>query len=437
MILFYTPKLSSRLHYAVKLILNQICGFDYTVTTSGEEFLNFKGARINYSDKDFPFDSVNIIPSGFLMQKGVKDFTPSINPNKPVPHIFPNNDQKCDLGYDIFSAAFYLTTRYEEYLPYLEDRYGRFEADQSFAYQHGFLEKPIIDIYAQQLVEIIISKFSFEEKPSKYYTFIPTYDIDIAYAYKGKGISRNFMAFAKDLLTLNLKNFKLRTLVLLKVANDPFDTYDFQFSLQKKFKIKPIYFFLAGNYGAYDKNISNNSLCFNTLLKKIGDYADTGVHPSYASNLKKYKLKYEIKVVSNTLNKPVENSRQHYLKLHFPDTYQNLMENGIFKDFTMGFASHPGFRAGTCTPYNFYNLSIESETRLKVFPTILMDGTLCDYMKLNPREALEKSKALIDEVKKVNGFMITLWHNESLSETERWKGWRDMYYQMIKYAIQP
>jgi hypothetical protein len=435
MILIYTPKATSRLHYAIKLVINQICGYDYTVTTSGEEFLNFKGARINYSSKEFPFDSVNILPSGFLLQKGIKDFTPPISTNGSLPLIFPNlNCPDCDIGFDIFSAAFFLTSRYEEYLPFLEDRYGRFEADQSLAYQKDFLEKPIIDIYAHQLVDLILEKFPFVEKPEKKYSFIPTYDIDVAYAYKGRGISRNFLAFTKDIFTFNFSNLNQRAQILLKLQEDPFDTYSYLFELQKKFKISPIYFFLAGTYSSYDKNISTNSLCFNVLLKMIGDYAETGIHPSFTSNYKKYQLKNEIKIVSGTLNRPVENSRQHFLKLHLPDTYQNLLDHGIKKDFSMGFASHPGFRAGTSNPYYFYNLATESETRLKVYPTTLMDGTLNDYLKLNPSDALDKAKSLIDEVKKVKGTFISLWHNDSLSEQGRWKGWRKMYEEMLKYA---
>ena len=436
MILIYTPKTSNRIHYAIKFVIRHICCFDYTVTTSGEEFLNFKGAKINYSHKDFPVDCVKIIPSDFLLQKGIKDFIPSVEIKDPIPILFPNPEQTpCDLGYDIFSSAFYLTSRYEEYLPFLEDRHGRFEADQSLAYQNGFLEKPVIDIYAQQLKEILVSKFSFLEIPPKQYTYIPTYDIDIAYAYKGKGISRNILAFTKDILNLKFKNLVKRIRVLTNKEKDPFNTYEFQLNIQKTYNLKPIYFFLAAEYGPLDKNISTQSRFFEVLLKTLGDYAETGVHPSFASNYKVKLLKKEIEIVSNILNNPIKNSRQHFLKLHFPQTYEQLIKHNIYKDYTMGYASHVGFRAGTCTPFYFFNLATESETRLKVFPFAVMDGTLKDYMKLSNQDSLQLIKELIDEVKNVNGTFISLWHNESLCECDKWLGWRSLYSQMVEYAV--
>jgi len=43
-------------------------------------------------------------------------------------------------------------------------------------------------------------------------------------------------------------------------------------------------------------------------------------------------------------------------------------------------------------------------------------------------------KFIIDKVKKVNGTFISLWHNESLSEKWRWKGWRIVYDRLLEYA---
>ena len=219
-------------------------------------------------------------------------------------------------------------------------------------------------------------------------------DIDIAYAYRGRWIGRNFLAFAKDMLSLDLPNMMQRTKVLLKITDDPFDTYSWQFALQAKYNLSPIYFFLAGKYDRYDKNISVESKWFKELVKTIDKYADAGIHPSMTSHFKKRRLNNEIKILSGILNRPVVKSRQHYLKLSLPETYNNLIKQGIENDFSMGYASHPGFRAGTCTPFYFYDLLADRETTLKVFPTAVMDGTLNDYLKLEPNEALKKIKKI-------------------------------------------
>lgn len=438
MVLLFTPKISNRIQYVVKFILLEVCGFDYKITKSSEDFLNFKGARINYSDRDFPVENLKVNPSGFLLEKGVKEFSPESQAHNGSHVLFPQKDPgvSCDLGYDIFASGFYMVSRYEEYLPFLEDRFGRFEADQSLAFNHGFIDKPVVDIQAMEFKQKLLEKFPFLTSQERRFRFIPTYDIDIAYAYKGKGLSRNLLLMLKELFTFQLKKLKTRVEVQSQKKADPFDTYPLQLSLQKKYDLRPCYFFLSGEFGPMDRNISVHSKSFFTLVKTLGDYAETGIHPSFASHHKKNRLQQEIAVLEEILKKPVTNSRQHYLKIHLPDTYINLLKNNIKNDFSMAFATHTGFRAGTCTPFHFYNLSEEMETHLRIYPTTLMDGTLKDYMKLSPDQALEKSREMVEQVKKVNGTFVSLWHNHSLADTPEWKEWQRVYVELVKYACE-
>jgi hypothetical protein len=435
MVLIYTPRVTNRIQYIVKFLIGEICGFDYAVTSSSEDYINFKGAKINYSDKNFKGDSLRMHPSGFLTEKGIREFTPRIRIHDSYPVLFPNETKhRCDLGYDLFASAFYLVSRFEEYLPFLEDRYGRFEADQSFAYQNGFLDVPLIDIQALDLKNQLCEKFNLPVKSGRKFTFIPTYDIDIAYAYKGRGLSRNIMAVAKDILTFDFNNLKNRMKVLTGKMPDPYDTYELQLWLQKKYKLNPVYFFLSARFGPRDKNISVHSRHFYHLIKKLGDYAETGIHPSFASHYKKDRLLEEIKTLAGVSNSNIEKSRQHYLKISMPQSYLNLIRYNVLNDYSMGFASHTGFRAGTCTPFHFYNLNEETETRLKIFPLAIMDSTLRDYMNLDTLLARKKIKTIIDTVKKVDGTFISLWHNDALSNNADWEGWRDVYISLIEDA---
>jgi myosin-crossreactive antigen len=56
-----------------------------------------------------------------------------------------------------------------------------------------------------------------------------------------------------------------------------------------------------------------------------------------------------------------------------------------------------------------------------------MDGTLQDYHKLKHLAIKERIALLIKEVRETNGCYISLWHNESLSDQNRWKGWRAIF----------
>jgi hypothetical protein len=145
-------------------------------------------------------------------------------------------------------------------------------------------------------------------------------------------------------------------------------------------------------------------------------------------------LKKEKERLETITNTPMEKSRQHYLRFSLPETYQNLIDLEINEDYSMGYASHVGFRASTCTPFYFYDLDFEIQTPLKIIPFALMDTTLNDYMELTPRQSLGKIRELKNEVKAVNGTFVTLFHNESSSNYLRWKGWSKVYESMLKIA---
>jgi len=201
--------------------------------------------------------------------------------------------------------------------------------------------------------------------------------------------------------------------------------------LQKKYGIKTIFFFLVSEYTTFDKNISSRNSTYRSLIKSIADYCKVGLHPSYFSMNNDLKLKREKKRLEEITNSPVLRSRQHYLRMAMPETYQNLIGLEIKEDYTMGYAQHYGFRASTCTPFYFYDLDYEIQTPLKVFPFAVMDITLKDYLGLSYKKSYEVIINLAKEVAQVNGTFITLFHNETLSNKGKWHRWNRLYNHMF------
>ncbi len=167
-------------------------------------------------------------------------------------------------------------------------------------------------------------------------------------------------------------------------------------------------------------------------FSKLAGITLIGIHPSLRSNDHAGLLKVEYKRYSGILGKAPAISRQHFLILRFPETYRRLIEMGIKEDYSIGYASNPGFRAGTCSPFNFYDLAAENETDLILFPFAVMDVTFRQYLLLTPNEALDRIKRLIAHADAVGGTFISLWHNESLSGEGIWKGWREVFEGMVE-----
>ncbi|NVN94778.1 MAG: hypothetical protein HXX18_05790 [Bacteroidetes bacterium] len=433
-ILIFTPKICNRIKYTFKLYFQELLGVDITFTTNSDEFIDYQYIKINYSELDFG-DELFFGASNLLFETNIREQDLKfIDFEKHTAFFIISNKKSC-LPFDPFAAGFYLVSRYEEYLPYIKDQYGRFSAEQSIAYKHYFLKKPLINIWALKIAAIIKNKYPDFKICNNKFQFIPTLDIDCAYAYKLKGIIRTIGGYLKSVRNLDFKDIIERTKVISGLGKDHFDTYDFQYEMQKKYKLHPIYFVLFAEYGDFDKNIPLNNRKFHSLIKMLGDEAEVGIHPSYASNDDIRVLKQEIEKLSKVLNRQISKSRQHFLKLNLPHTYRNLIDLDITDDYTMGYASEIGFRASICNAFYFYDLELDIETNLKIHPFAFMEGTLRDYLNIHSDKALNYIKPLIDEVKTVNGTFICLWHNESLSNQRRWVGWKEVYEETIKYAV--
>lgn len=433
MILIYTHKITKRVHYIFKLFFDTLLGVPFELTQDVEKYKACDGPKISYCKK-YTDCGIFFNASNLLFESGIEGQELGFSSYDKNTSFFPVYDKKSSLPFDPFAAAFFLVTRYEEYLPYIKDRFGRFDAHESVASKHGFLDKPVVNIWAEMIKTIINNHYPEIKFKTRVYKFIPTYDIDSAYSFRLKGVVRTLGGVLKALIKLDFPQIIQRIKVLAGVEKDPFDTYKLQLQLQKEYALTPLYFILYAEYDELDKNIPVNSMEFQRLIKSLGDYAEVGIHPSFASNSSFKLLKVEIESLAKILNREITKSRQHFLKLNFPTTYRNLINLDITDDYTMGYASETGFRAGICDPYFFYDLDLETETKLRIHPFQVMDGTLRDYQQLAPEEALVRIKKIVDEVKAVNGTFISLWHNETLSNLDRWKGWQDVYLELLKYA---
>ncbi|MBN1821716.1 MAG: polysaccharide deacetylase family protein, partial [Prolixibacteraceae bacterium] len=328
-----------------------------------------------------------------------------------------------------FAASFFIITRFEEYLETEKGKYNCYPAEKSILFLNNRLKKPVVNIWANLLAEKIKEHYPEFRTAEPEFRYLSTIDIDNAWAFRNKGVLRSIGACIKDIVTGRLGNNILR---IKSWANNKIDPYNTYLYLDKVFagnEKDVIFFFLLGDYKKYDKNISHKNKEFRKLIRETSIKYSVGIHPSFFSSTKegKQNLEKEIDRLKVIMGKKPYKSRQHFLRLFFPSTYQRLVEQGISEDYSMGYSSQTGFRAGICTPYCFYDLKNEKETTLKIYPFQVMDVTLREYLGLNVEEAKNEISNLIEEVKKAGGTFISIWHNESLSNLDNWKGYREVF----------
>ena len=431
MVVIYTPNITPRIQYACKIIFHVVLRVSYRIIDDLSEFNQTKGLRIVYNGPKLK-DVVWISAESLLLEEDIYDFRSSIRIGKweDTPVIFKNDDG--NIPFDIFSAVFYLLSRYEEYLPIKRDKYTRFKTSESILYKIKACDIPLVDLWCIKLAEQLNIESPLLKNTGKQSRFLLTIDIDHAWKYKNYAILPTLRKWLGYIVRLDFKSLKEVLSIQRGVKKDPADVYEYIASLTGSLKEKVLYFMLLGNGYGHDKSPSIKTKEYQDLIRMLENGKNIGIHPSYRSNGSMRILKKEYTKLCEVIGKKIEFSRQHYLKLDFPNTYDNLVSLGVRSDFSMGFSDTVGFRAGIARPFPFFNLVQNKAQSLIVVPFMVMDVTLQSYMELTPDKAIDKIKEIYTRTYQVGGRFVALWHNTSLTEQEVWNGWRKVFEELIK-----
>ena len=405
----YIEDPSPRTDWIFRLLLEELLGLEVDYTDKPGQ----GPPLLAYSEKTQQ-DAVNITPSGLLTEQGIRQQEIRMGKYDRIPVFFITSGG--ELPFDPFSMSFYLVSRYEEYLPFKADVHGRYPHTESLAFKENFLHLAVVNRCALWIGQLLEKKYPDLKITLPKYCFQPTIDIDQAYAYLGKGFVRTWGSIAKLLMKGKFNEVQACTQTLLGKKQDPFDNFDLLFTLFKGHDPEPIYFILAGKRGPNDRNLSLKNKRFSSLVRRLSESATVAVHPSYGAGNDVDSIKEEISGIEAVTGKKVDRSRQHFVKMTFPTTYEALIQAGIRKDFSMGYASISGFRAGIASPFTFYNLETEEARPLRIHPFMFMDTTLGDYMKLEPSEYFNAVFPLIEEAREVGGTLSGIWHNYDLAD---------------------
>lgn len=401
------------------------------ITQDRQVYINCTTAKINYSDAYFSNADLQIIPTGLVFQKSIQVQKIECFEWNGLTAFFKTKTST--IPFDLFSAAFYLLSRYEEWLPYTPDQYGRYGHTNSLAFQQHFLHVPLVQWWMLEFEKQLQLIDRDYQLPAKAFSFVPTYDIDIAFSYLHQTLIKNLYGFFRDLATGKFELFQERANVYSGTQKDPFDQFDFLEALNWQYQLPVIYFFLlADKRKGVDKNIHPAKKALQEIIRNTVAKFKVGIHPSWQSGEDPATLKKEINTLSQIIQQPIELSRQHYLKMTIPETYPHLIEAGIKKDYTMGYGTINGFRASYADAFNWYDLKNEKETDLEIHPFCYMDANSIFELRQSVYEAKNELQELFDQVKKVQGEMVAIFHNHFLTDQPEWIDWKKMYEEFLK-----
>lgn len=426
-----------RLQYIIDWLMTERLGIAINVVHQASAIEECIGL-INYTN-DASLPGLWMPPSGFFDMTGVSEeggrvANRILNQFLPVFSRVENPDDLIVIAEqeglpDLFALAFFFLSRYEEYLPFKADAYGRFTPEQSLSGAKGLTGRAIVDEIVLLLRKVLAAKHpDMIRIPDSQFKVQSTIDLDQAWAYKHK----EWRAFAGRLAARDWQGIVDLVKVWAGSKSDPFDTFGYIKEVHGRNQLPCVVFILAAaKRSELDKNHSVNLKFFRKLVSGIASWAETGVHPSAQSNSSDALLEKEIKTVAAMAARDIISSRQHFLLLYLPNTYRRLISHGILHDYSMGWADCPGYRAGTAFSFPWYDLQAEHKTELRIHPFQVMDVTLKNYLKLDASEAVSYVRHMLHYSQKMSHPFTIIWHNSSLDEDRAWKGWREVYESIL------
>jgi hypothetical protein len=387
---------------------------------------------LNYSAQQLNRLSYQMVPQGLLQRHGAMPPEIVVAPCDGLPAFFLCKGG--DHPFDLLAAVFFLISRFEEYYPNQPpDEYGRYNHRNSLAHRQGFLKRPLVDEWVVHLKQRLRDRFPALQYAERTFLFKPTFDVDIAWSYKSKGLLRNLGGFYKDAIRGAWHKCKERVEVLAGVKQDPFDVFDDIAQAIQALAERPFYFFLLSkNVKGFDRNVKRQKLA--PLIKQALAHGEAALHFSWAASEKADVMREEKQFLEKHIPGPIVTNRMHYLQLHLPQTCQLLLQCGIQHDYSMGYGDINGFRASTSQPFYWYDLKMEQATSLLIHPFCWMDANSIFEQKDSPEKALLELNYFLQLIQKVDGRMVCIWHNHLMgrdAEGRRWWQVFDAFMQCI------
>ena len=414
--------------------------------------------HIHYGSTPFPDDGsvgIRIRPSGFFEtvyatgaplpfdRHAEIDGIPLVfHDDATAPHVVVEHSETVPAlttNADIVAASFLCLTRYEEARSGARDEHERFPAAASLAHANGWLERPLVDEYADLIrawIERIAPRALGDDAASKRSPVACiTHDVDVLRMCRG---SRMVKTLGRDLVVeASVRMFLRRASVCgrhrLGRRLDPYDTFDEFLAVSEEAGAPSTYFIQTARRTSHDTGYFHSDSSIRGLLSRIADGGhEIGLHTSYGALDAPGRLRDERAMLQEAVGQEVRGVRHHYLRWSGPASWRAHVEAGFTYDSSVSYAEAEGFRCGTSLPFRPFDIDQRVELPLWEVPLTVMDGTLKQHRGLSPSEGLERIVRLAERVREARGVFVLLWHNSSLNEID-WPGWRDVYKDAVAH----
>jgi hypothetical protein len=347
------------------------------------------------------------------------------------------------IHYDIPGLTYWILNRIEEIGRTDLDNHGRFPATASHAFQHAYLERPVVDEWLHILRQVMQRQWPSILLAQHHFSMKVSHDVDNPSRYGFKTWRSILRSMAGDvLLRHDFKHAAMAAWVHLNTkdrlhSRDPANTFDWIMDVSEAHGLTSAFYFICGRTAPQmDADYEPEHRAIRALMYRISQRGhEIGLHPSYGTYQSPNLLKAEANRLRRIageegIEQAVWGGRMHYLRWEHPTTLRAWDDAGMAYDNSLGYADRPGFRCGTCFEYPAFDPIAGESLSLRIRPLIAMDTTILapHYLGLGTGEfAKEKFEQLKRSCKAVGGCFTLLWHNCQFEKQEE----RRLYQQLL------
>jgi len=347
------------------------------------------------------------------------------------------------IHYDILGLIYWMLNRIEEIGSTNLDNHGRFPATASHAFQHAYLERPLVDEWLHVLRQVIKRQWPCIQLTQHSFSMKVSHDVDNPSLYGFKTWRRILRGMAGDVLRRHdFKHAVLAPWVRLNIKDqlhprDPANSFDWIMDISEMHGLTSAFYFICGRtVPELDADYEPEHPAIRALMRRIHKRGhEIGLHPSYGTYQSPDLLKAEADrlrriAAEEGIEQAGWGGRMHYLRWEHPTTLRAWNDAGMAYDSSLGYADRPGFRCGTCFDYPAFDPVAGESLSLRIRPLIAMETTILAHHYLG-LETGESAKQKFEQLKRscqaVGGCFTLLWHNCQFEKQEE----RRLYQQLL------
>lgn len=425
--------------YIINQLLGEFLNISFTIEVDKQEsdyVLNTQKKDIVI--KDMFFSKHNDTLSYLSLDNIPNNITTALHPAlESLPIIFgedtfEENENRIICGIDIFANAFFMLTRWEEFLLGREEK-GKCSENELLCVKNRYEKRAIVNEYLVWL-EKIFQQNNVEVTSNNLFQVKLTHDVDRCYVSSWGELAKNLIPLA-----FKQKQYKkvwktLKNVLRYKIFRmKPFMPFDELMDFSDKYNLQNEFYFKACHQGESGYTYAVEEDCIASAIKNVIKRNHiVGFHPSETTfnNDKQYEI--ELERLCSVSGGHVSGGRNHGLYYNVATFRQ--WDKYLKFDSGFGYQHRNGFRCGVCYPFHVFDIFHRQKLDLIEYPFVLMDSVALRN-NWSHEEHLKDAKKVIDVTKKYNGVLCINWHSNQINALER-KSHKPVYFNIIKYATE-